>query len=69
LLWLTRLHFGRFAGVVTKAVWTAVGLVPATLFVTGVTMWWNRLLAQPLYAVEKISPAERGLILFQPAIE
>ena len=41
--WLTQLHIGRF-GWFTEAVWTAVGLVPAVLAVTGVLMWWNRVL-------------------------
>ena len=48
LFWLSRLHFGRFAGVFVKAVWTAVGLVPATLFITGALMWWNRVLRNRL---------------------
>ena len=43
LLWLTRLHFGRWRNMpVLKAVWAAIGLVPALMFVTGVIMWWNR---------------------------
>lgn len=45
LSWLTRLHFGRWRGSPTlKAVWALVGLVPAIMFVTGVIMWWNRVL-------------------------
>ena len=48
LFWLSRLHFGRFAGGFVKAVWTAVGLVPATLFITGALMWWNRVLRNRL---------------------
>jgi len=43
LYWLTQFHIGRF-GWFTEAVWTAVGLVPAVLAVTGVLMWWNRVL-------------------------
>jgi uncharacterized iron-regulated membrane protein len=42
-LWLSRLHFGRF-GWFAEAVWTILGLVPAVLFVTGVLMWWQRVL-------------------------
>lgn len=46
LTWLTRLHFGRWRnpgwGPWLKAVWAIVGLVPAIMFVTGVVMWWNR---------------------------
>jgi uncharacterized iron-regulated membrane protein len=46
LEWLPRLHFGRWRDPVwgpwLKAVWAAVGLVPALMFVTGAIMWWNR---------------------------
>jgi uncharacterized iron-regulated membrane protein len=44
LFWLARLHFGRFAGWYVKMLWTVFGLVPATLFVSGALMWWNRVL-------------------------
>jgi uncharacterized iron-regulated membrane protein len=37
-------HFGRFAGVKTKALWAVMGLMPPALFVTGALMWWNRVL-------------------------
>ncbi|MGH8206524.1 MAG: PepSY-associated TM helix domain-containing protein [Steroidobacteraceae bacterium] len=52
--WLVRLHFGRSFGPYGKALLAILGLVPAALFVTGVLMWWNRVLRrnmQPL-AVE-----------------
>jgi uncharacterized iron-regulated membrane protein len=46
LAWLSRLHFGRWRdptwGPYFKAAWAVVGLVPAVMFVTGVWMWWNR---------------------------
>jgi uncharacterized iron-regulated membrane protein len=42
LFWLAQLHFGRFAGIGTKMIWTAVGLTPAVLFITGSLMWWKR---------------------------
>ena len=48
LFWLSRLHFGRFAGGFVKAIWVVVGLVPATLFVTGALMWWNRVVRNRL---------------------
>jgi uncharacterized iron-regulated membrane protein len=44
LFWLARLHFGRWRTPWLQAVWAAVGLVPAIMFVTGVIMWWNRVL-------------------------
>jgi uncharacterized iron-regulated membrane protein len=48
LIWLPRLHFGRFRGVrlqlnlLFKTIWVIVGLAPAILFMTGSIMWWNR---------------------------
>ena len=45
LNWLTRLHFGRWRNLPwLKAVWAFVGLIPAMMLVTGVIMWWNRVL-------------------------
>jgi uncharacterized iron-regulated membrane protein len=44
LYWLARVHFGRFAGIPVKIVWTVVGLTPAALFLTGALMWWKRVL-------------------------
>jgi uncharacterized iron-regulated membrane protein len=48
LSWLASLHFGRWRdptwGPWLKAVWAAVGLSPAIMFVTGTIMWWNRVL-------------------------
>jgi uncharacterized iron-regulated membrane protein len=44
LAWLARLHFGRFRWLPLKIVWTVFGLVPVALLVTGVVMWWNRVL-------------------------
>jgi cytochrome b subunit of formate dehydrogenase len=45
LFWLAQLHFGRFAGLGTKMIWTAIGLTPAVLFVTGSVMWWKRVVS------------------------
>ena len=44
LYWLASLHFGRFGGMPTKIIWTVIGLAPPVMFVTGVVMWWNRVL-------------------------
>ena len=43
LYWFAYVHFGRFGGWSTKLAWALVGLVPPVMFVTGVVMWWNRL--------------------------
>jgi len=56
LFWLSRLHFGRFAGAFVKAVWVAAGLIPATLFITGALMWWNRVLRNRLSRWKRIPP-------------
>ena len=42
LLWLTRLHFGRWRSHALKVVWVVTGLIPAVMFVTGFVMWWQR---------------------------
>jgi uncharacterized iron-regulated membrane protein len=48
LSWLARLHFGRFGGLPTKLIWTLFGLAPIALVVTGIWMWWNRVLRPKL---------------------
>jgi uncharacterized iron-regulated membrane protein len=37
-----RLHFGRAFGRGVELLWVILGLLPATLVVTGVMMWWHR---------------------------
>lgn len=44
LLWLSRLHFGRWRSEPLKALWAIAGLVPAIMFVTGAIMWWQRVM-------------------------
>ncbi len=44
LAWLSRLHFGRWRSGPLKALWAVIGVVPALMFVTGIVMWWNRVL-------------------------
>jgi uncharacterized iron-regulated membrane protein len=39
---LVRVHFGRSFGRGIEVIWAILGLVPSVLFVTGVMMWWNR---------------------------
>ncbi len=55
LFWLAQAHFGRFAGIPVKILWTLIGLVPAALLVTGTMLWWNRVLkpwlARPIATV------------------
>jgi len=35
-------HFGSFAGMLSKVLWFLLGLLPTGLLVTGLVMWWNR---------------------------
>jgi len=56
LYWLAFLHFGRLNGIALpcsgpgvcdqsfKAIWAVLGILPALMFMTGATMWWNRVL-------------------------
>jgi uncharacterized iron-regulated membrane protein len=44
---LARLHFGRAYGLSIKILWGVLGLVPAILLVTGVLMWWWRVIQRP----------------------
>ena len=44
LFWLAQAHFGRFGGYPVKIVWTLFGILPIVLFVTGMLMWWHRVL-------------------------
>ncbi|MQA30569.1 MAG: hypothetical protein GEU82_12165 [Luteitalea sp.] len=48
LVWLPRLHFGRFRGLrpamtaSLSMLWVVLGMAPAILAMTGAVMWWNR---------------------------
>lgn len=44
---LARLHFGRAYGLSIKILWGILGLVPCALLVTGVLMWWWRVVHRP----------------------
>jgi uncharacterized iron-regulated membrane protein len=58
LIWLARLHFGRFGGITSKVVWTAFGLVPVALVVTGTLMWWDGVLRPKLKRSRIATPVE-----------
>jgi len=59
LYWLAQAHFGRFAGIWVKILWTVVGLAPAALFITGAMMWWDRVL-KPWLRRKMDVPSRRG---------
>ena len=44
LFWMAQAHFGRFGGYPVKIIWTLFGILPIVLFVTGMLMWWHRVL-------------------------
>ena len=44
LYWFAQAHFGRFSGIWVKTIWAVIGLMPAALFVTGMVMWWKRVI-------------------------
>ena len=48
--WIGPLHLGSFGGVGVKVVWSILALSFPTLALTGVLMWWRRV----------ISPVSRG---------
>ena len=61
LEWLARLHFGRWRNPVwgpwLKAVWALIGIVPAVMFITGVIMWWNRVVRRRRSPAAVVEPA------------
>jgi len=59
LMWLTRLHFGRWRELPwLQAVWAVVGLLPAIMFVTGAVMWWQRVMRKRPVRVEVANSEE-----------
>ena len=70
IVWLPRLHFGRFRQVrksltlTLKILWVILGLAPAILSVTGVLMWWNRVVRRVVLQ----APAEAEIIR-SPSLE
>lgn len=59
LMWLTRLHFGRWRDLPwLKAIWAVIGLMPAVMFVTGVIMWYQRVFRKRVVRVEAAGSEE-----------
>jgi uncharacterized iron-regulated membrane protein len=69
IYWLAYLHFGRINGIgipcrgpglcdmATKLTWAVAGLAPASMFVTGTVMWWNRVVRKRAKAKKLIVSA------------
>jgi uncharacterized iron-regulated membrane protein len=48
MAWVIRLHFGRAFGRGVEVLWMILGLLPAALVVTGVIMWWQRVVRRAI---------------------
>jgi hypothetical protein len=55
LSWLARLHFGRFGGMSTKLIWTLFGIAPIALVITGLWMWWARVVHPKLLSHKSLA--------------
>ncbi|MDX2307105.1 MAG: PepSY-associated TM helix domain-containing protein [Hyphomicrobium sp.] len=47
---LAALHFGVFAGIVSKVIWLSLGLASCYVILTGMEMWFTRRAADPAWA-------------------
>ena len=54
------LHFGNFGGVGVRLVWLVTGLAPGVLAVTGLILWWTRVVAAPARAKTRSSARRPG---------
>jgi len=43
---MTPIHYGTFGGYTTRVLWIFAGLMPGTLFITSLLLWWNRSLSK-----------------------
>ena len=48
MAWIVRLHFGRAFGRGVEVLWVTLGLLPAALVLTGVIMWWHRVVRRAI---------------------
>lgn len=46
LLFLIKLHFGRFGGLGVRTTWVILGLLPVVMFITGFIVWWKRVVVR-----------------------
>jgi len=56
LRWPAWIHFGNRWGWGIETLWVILGLAPVLLFVTGVIMWWNRVVSPALKARRRSNP-------------
>jgi uncharacterized iron-regulated membrane protein len=77
---LAYLHFGRLGGrgipgcgrglcdTITKAVWAFVALIPPVMFVTGVVMWWNRVVRPAVPRFDRSGAGARSVNAAGPLV-
>jgi uncharacterized iron-regulated membrane protein len=46
--WAGLIHYGRFWGYASRSAWVVLGLAVPILFVSGVLMWWHRVVVKTL---------------------
>jgi hypothetical protein len=64
-------HYGNFGGWPVKVLWVILGFAPPALFVTGLMMWWNRVVrpaARRLLKRPQASAGEPELEQSRPAV-
>lgn len=59
MAWLMPLHFGNFGGNGVRVAWLLFGMAPPVLFVTGVVMWWTRVVRARWFRVATSYPPAR----------
>ena len=60
-------HFGNFGGVGVRLAWLVIGLAPAVLGVTGLILWWTRVVAPAWRRRHETRPASRPPAPVAPA--
>ena len=60
MTWVGPLHVGNFGGVGVRLVWLITGLGPVLLAVTGLTMWWTRVVS-PRWLRSRVGEASAGV--------
>jgi len=56
-----RLHFGNFAGIASKLLWSLIGLSPLLLSLTGLYLWYQRRDKRRAARLKRHRPATSGL--------
>lgn len=46
--WAGQIHYGRFWGYASRSAWVVLGLAVPILFVSGLVMWWHRVVVKTL---------------------